>query len=117
MQAGDFTKAVEHFDTSMEIEKAVHGETEDHPNIARSYHNKAWVSELTGQLTDALTGYEKALKMARISYENLQGKHPDIAKSLFRIGECLRKQQDLEKAQENLRQAKNLIKVPKSSQV
>jgi tetratricopeptide (TPR) repeat protein len=137
LKTADYDEAEEHFDTALTISKAVHGETEYHPSIgklplfllqdnennslhllfipklARELHGKAWLKELTGQVQEALTGYEKSLKMSRETYDNLKGQHPDVAKSLYHIGECLRKQAQLDKAQESLREAKNMIRVRK----
>ena len=113
LKFGESVKAEEHFAADLEITQRRRGQrSEDEPkrNTARGMHGLASVQELSGQVGEALEGHERALKVLREAFKGRGGRHRDLAKSLMSVGDCQRRLRNLEKAQESLREAKNMLK-------
>ena len=78
--------------------------------MARSIHGLASVQERSGDIGEALVEHERGLHFLREAFKSRGGRHRDLAKSLISVGDCQRKLGNLEKSQESLREAKNMLK-------
>jgi tetratricopeptide (TPR) repeat protein len=92
---GNFTKAIEYHEKSLEIKLKTFGE--DHPNVANSYNNIGSLYDSQGNYTKAIEYYVKSLE---IRLKTLGEDHPDVADSYNNIGNVYDSQGNYTKALE-----------------
>ena len=79
------------------MQKAIHGEEANHPDIADSLYFLANCLQLQGHLEEAKAMHEESLRMQKAIHGE-EANHPDIAASLYGLACCLEQQGHLEEA-------------------
>ncbi|XP_019646783.1 PREDICTED: uncharacterized protein LOC109487239 [Branchiostoma belcheri] len=80
-------KTFRYHEQSLNMKKAIYGETTPHPDIAGSLNNIGACWSDLGDKRKAISYYEQSLKMRKAIYGETTP-HPDIASSLNNIGAC-----------------------------
>lgn len=102
---GDFDAAEELYREALALRLGRLGP--EHPDVAWSLANLAWVRQQQGQYAEAEELDRQALAIRR---KGLGDEHPDVARSLTNLGACLTKQGRYPEAEQALSEALTILR-------
>jgi tetratricopeptide (TPR) repeat protein len=80
---GKLLLKIGHFDKAQQVYEVLLDQATNDIDKALSYHHIGWAKDVKGEYKEALSYYEKALKLRQ---QSLPPNHPDLAKSYNNIG-------------------------------
>ncbi len=87
MEMGNYAEAVKWHEQNLQMRKAIFGEKDNNPGIARSINNLGLCHMKMGNYAEAVKWHEQSLQI-RMAIHREESNHLDIASSLGNLGLC-----------------------------